>query len=107
MAQDRELVRDLAGRALGRQGEAFFAAVVNPEQPDEYRMPWCGRFSVPFGLLLLPRPPIARLPAPRGLPLALGAASTRHSSGRRASGGPTAPANLYHFVTQPAVAFVK
>ena len=33
----------------------FFAAVVNPDKPDEYRMPWCGRFSVPFGLMLLGR----------------------------------------------------
>ena len=52
MTQDRDLVQStLAGPLSLDKAQKFFAAVVNPDKPDEYRMPWCGRFSVPFGLL--------------------------------------------------------
>src|SRR4029077_10023102 len=54
MAADRTLVETtLAGPLSPDKTQKFFAAVVNPDKPDEYRMPWCGRFSVPFGLMLL------------------------------------------------------
>ena len=54
MAADRTLVETtLAGPLSPEKAQKFFAAVVNPDKPDEYRMPWCGRFSVPFGLMLL------------------------------------------------------
>ena len=56
MTQDRELVQStLAGPLSLDKAQKFFAAVVNPDKPDEYRMPWCGRFSVPFGLMFLAR----------------------------------------------------
>ncbi|MGZ3442795.1 MAG: hypothetical protein ACXVDD_24910, partial [Polyangia bacterium] len=65
-------------------------------------------FSVPFGLLFLAQ--TARrlgLPAPRGLPLTLGVSvDTPELKVRDVGVAPTAPANLYHFVTQPGVAFV-
>ncbi|HEX9103163.1 MAG TPA: AmmeMemoRadiSam system protein B [Polyangia bacterium] len=109
MTQDRALIADaLAGPLAVAKAQRFFAAVVNPDKPDEYRMPWCGRFSVPFGLMLLGE--TARrlgLPAPRGVPLALGVSvDTPELKVRDVGVGPTAPANLYHFVTQPGVAFV-
>ncbi|HEX8952545.1 MAG TPA: AmmeMemoRadiSam system protein B, partial [Polyangia bacterium] len=109
MTQDRALIADaLAGPLTVAKAQRFFAAVVNPDKPDEYRMPWCGRFSVPFGLMLLGE--TARrlgLPAPRGVPLALGVSvDTPELKVRDVGVGPTAPANLYHFVTQPGVAFV-
>jgi len=109
VAQDRALVeRTLAGPVGADKARAFFAAVVNPDKPDEYRMPWCGRFSVPFGLMLLAD--VAKrlgMPTPRGLPLTLGVSvDTPELKVRDVGLGPTAPANLYHFVTQPGVAFV-
>jgi MEMO1 family protein len=109
MTQDRELVQStLAGPLSLEKAQKFFAAVVNPDKPDEYRMPWCGRFSVPFGLMFLGE--TARrlgLPAPQGLPLVLGASvDTPELKVRELGVGPTAPANLYHFVTHPGVAFV-
>src|SRR5262249_24646374 len=67
-AAARALGRDtLEGPVAAERAQRFSAAVVNPANPDEYRKTWCGRFSVPFGLLLLDE--TARrlgLPAPRG-----------------------------------------
>ncbi len=110
MAQDKGLIeRALVGPLAVDKAREFFAAVVNPEKPDQYRMPWCGRFSVPFGLLFLAE--TARrlgLPAPRGVPLLLGVSvDTPELKVRDVGVGPTAPANLYHFVTHPGVAFVS
>ena len=109
MAADRALVETtLAGPLSPDKAQKFFAAVVNPDKPDEYRMPWCGRFSVPFGLMLLAD--VAKrlaLPTPRGVPLTLGVSvDTPELKVRDVGVAPTAPANLYHFVTQPGVAFV-
>ena len=110
MTQDRELIlTTLAGPLALDKAQKFFAAVVNPDKPDEYRMPWCGRFSVPFGLLFLAE--TARrlgLAPPRGMPLMLGASvDTPELKLHDLGMGPTAPASLYHFVMQPGVAFVK
>jgi MEMO1 family protein len=109
-AADRALVRDtLEGPVAADRAQRFYAAVVNPANPDEYRMTWCGRFAVPFGLLLLAETAQRLgLPAPRGVPVALGASvDTPELAVRDVGLGPTAPANLYHFVMQPAVAFVR
>ena len=110
VAQDKALIaRALAGPVAVDKARAFFAAVVNPDKPDEYRMPWCGRFSVPFGLMLLADTAHRLgLPTPRGVPLALGVSvDTPELKVRDLGLGPTAPANLYHFVTHPGVAFVS
>jgi AmmeMemoRadiSam system protein B len=110
MAQDRSLIDSTLAGPLGLdKAQKFFAAVVNPDKPDEYRMPWCGRFSVPFGLMFLAET-AKRLGvgALRGVPLALGVSvDTPELKTRDVGVAPTAPANLYHFVTQPAVAFVR
>jgi AmmeMemoRadiSam system protein B len=108
-AFDRGLVREtLAGAISPDKQRRFFSTVVDAERPDTYRVPWCGRFSVPLGALLIEA--TARklgLGTPRGIPLALGVSvDTPELAIRDAGMGPTAPANLYHFVTHPAVAFV-
>jgi AmmeMemoRadiSam system protein B len=108
VAQDRALVHDtLAGALSLDKAKRFFAAVVNPDKPDEYRMPWCGRFSVPFGLMLLADVGKRLGVTLRGLPLVLGVSvDTPELKTHDVGVGPTAPASLYHFVTQPGVAFV-
>jgi hypothetical protein len=46
--------------------------------------------------------------APRGVPVALGVSvDTPELAVRDVGIGPTAPANLFHFVTHPALAFVS
>ena len=81
--------------------------MVDPQNPDKYRMPWCGRFSIPFGLLLLGA--TARefqLPPPEGSAIAFGTSIGAPELPVKPLGmGATAPANLYHFVSYPGVAF--
>ncbi len=108
MAHDRKLVRDTLAGILGTDhARAFYSTVVDPANPDQYRVPWCGRFSVTFGTLFLEETARALgRPAPRGDPLALGVSVDTPELAIRSSGmGPTAPANLYHFVTHPAIAY--
>jgi AmmeMemoRadiSam system protein B len=109
MDRDRELLRGpLAGPVSAEKARAFFEAAVNPARPDEYRMPWCGRFSIPFGLLLMGETSRALgLEPPVGMPVAFGASVDVPELPVRPLGmGPTAPASLYHFVSYPAVAYV-
>jgi AmmeMemoRadiSam system protein B len=106
--QDRSLLTGpLAGPVTAAKVERFFSTCVNPEQPSEYRLTWCGRFSIPFGMLLLERTTAALgLPAPVGNPIAYGTSiSFPELPVRDLALGETAQANLYHFVGYPAVAF--
>lgn len=106
---DRKLMREtLGGLFKAQKSRDFYETVVNPDNPDQYRVTWCGRFSVTLGTMLIGE--TARrlgMPPPRGVPVALGASvDTPELAVRDMGVGPTAPANLYHFVTHPAVAFV-
>ena len=107
--QDRKLMRDtLGGMFREKKAREFYETVVNPDNPDQYRVTWCGRFSVTLGTLLIGET-AKRLgmKAPDGVPVALGVSvDTPELAVRELGVGPTAPANLYHFVTHPAVAFV-
>lgn len=108
LAEDRKLLQGpLSGPISAGKAEAFFGAVVDPAHPDTYRRSWCGRFSVPFGLLLVGE--TARslgLAAPVGHPVAFGSSLSFPQLKVRESGlGVTAEANLFHFVTYPGVAF--
>jgi AmmeMemoRadiSam system protein B len=106
---DRKLMRDtLGGLFKAQKARDFYDTVVNPDNPDQYRVTWCGRFSVTLGTLLIGE--TARrlgMKPPQGVPVALGVSvDTPELPVRDVGVGPTAPANLYHFVTHPAVAFV-
>jgi len=106
---DRILMREtLGGLISADKARTFYSTVVDPANPDQYRRTWCGRFSVTLGTLLVGE--TARrlgLATPRSVPLALGVSvDTPELAVRDMGVGPTAPANLYHFVTHPAVAFV-
>jgi AmmeMemoRadiSam system protein B len=106
--QDKGLLRGpLAGDVTTAKAEQFFATCVKEDQPAEYRLPWCGRFSVPLGLLLLEHTTAALgLPTPVGHPLCYGTSISGPELKVREFGmGSTAPANLYHFVGYPAVAY--
>ncbi len=106
--QDLALLRGpLAGPVSAEKARQFFATCVNPDQPDEYRLTWCGRFSIPMGLLLLAETAQALgFPAPVGVPVAYGTSVGGPELPVREVGmGETAPANLYHFVGLPGVAF--
>jgi AmmeMemoRadiSam system protein B len=108
--QDRALIRGpLAGAISRDKVQGLFSTFVDPERPDQYRLTWCGRFSVPFGLLLLDS--VARrskVPAPIGHPVVYATSVGWPELPVRSIGmNATAPANLYHFVGYPAVAFTS
>jgi AmmeMemoRadiSam system protein B len=106
--RDRALLMGpLAGPVTTAKAEGFFSTCVDPAQPSDYRLTWCGRFSIPFGMLLLERTTAALgLPAPVGHPVAYGTSISFPELPVRDVGlGETAQANLYHFVGYPAVAF--
>lgn len=103
---DRKLLRGpLAGPVSVAKARAFFETVVDPADPDRYRRPWCGRFSIPFGLMLMGE--TARRmgwPAVTGHPVAFGT-SIGFPQVRVGGLGATAEANLFHFVSYPGAAF--
>jgi MEMO1 family protein len=104
-ARDRELLRGpLSGTLTAAKVHALSASFVDPKDPDAYRLTWCGRFSVPLGLLLLEH--LSRLPGPFTLwPVAYATSVSAPELPVRDIGlGATAPANLHHFVSYPAVA---
>ena len=105
---DRALMREtLAGGVEAAKVRRFFETVVDPDRPDQYRVTWCGRFSVTFGTLLIGETARKSGVAVQGVPLALGVSvDTPELPVRDLGVGPTAPANLYHFVTHPAIAYV-
>jgi hypothetical protein len=108
LSEDRALLRGpLAGPVGAEKLEQLYARFVNPDRPDDYRLTWCGRFAVPMGLLLLERKSAglgAR--APLGHPVAYATSVGSPELPVREVGlGPTAPANLYHFVGYPAAAY--
>jgi AmmeMemoRadiSam system protein B len=107
--QDRKLMRETLGGIFRTQkAREFYETVVNPENPDQYRVTWCGRFSVTLGTMLIAETAKKLgMQPPRGIPVALGVSvDTPELAVRDVGIGPTAPANLYHFVTHPALAFV-
>ena len=112
VARDRRLIHDhLEGPLESRRLDSLFEALVDPADPHVYRIPWCGRFSVPFGLELLRRTAERLgLPTPIGHLLRYGTSISEpelpvSKATREAGLGYTAPSNLYHWVGYGAVAY--
>jgi AmmeMemoRadiSam system protein B len=106
VAKDRGLLTGpLSGALTTEKIRALYETFVDPETPDTYRWTWCGRFSVPLGLLVLQR--LTRDGGGAiGRPVAYGTSIGGPEVGLRDIGmAPTAPSNLFHFVGYPGVAF--
>lgn len=105
VAKDHGLLTGpLAGPLTDAKIRTLYETFVDPESPDTYRWTWCGRFSVPLGLLVLERLG-AKLGGANGHPVAYGTSIGWPELGLRDIGmSPTAPSNLYHFVGYPGVA---
>lgn len=105
---DHTLLRGpLSGPVDVAKVERLFATFVDPADPNQYRLTWCGRFAVPFGLLLLSDTASALgLPAPVGAPIAYATSISLPELAVHDVGlGETAQSNLCHFVSYPAVAY--
>jgi AmmeMemoRadiSam system protein B len=106
VARDHALLTGPLSGPLDDAGiRKLYETFVDPEHPDTYRWTWCGRFSVPLGLLTLER--LARgLGGAIGHPVAYSTSIAGPELPLRELGmSPTAPSNLYHFVGYPGVAF--
>ena len=106
VAKDHALLEGpLSGAVTESKIRELFQTFVDPDHPDDYRWTWCGRFSVPLGLMVLER--IGR--ANGGAfahPVAYGTSVGWPELGVRDVGiTPGAPCSLYHFVGYPGVAF--
>lgn len=107
VARDRSLIDDHLTGAISVAGlEDFFRKVV-ADDVHEYRITWCGRFSIPFGLATL-----AGIHSELGLPALRGDLlryATTLDPGRSDPGVPglgvTAGANLHHWVGFASIAY--
>jgi AmmeMemoRadiSam system protein B len=106
VARDRSLLLGpLRGPLTTDKVRGLFETFVDPDSPDVYRLTWCGRFSVPLGLLVVERSS-RDVGVPVGHPVAYATSVGWPELPVRELGlGATAPANLYHFVSYPAVAY--
>ena len=106
LARDLAIMRGpLSGEVTDEKAHRLYETFVDPERPERYRVVWCGRFSIPFGVLL-----VSRLAGRRALahPIAYSTSIDAPELAVRDRGlGDTAPANLFHFVGYPAVAFTS
>ena len=106
IAKDRALLTGPLCGPLTIDGiRTLYSTFVDPAHPDVYRWTWCGRFSVPLGLLVL-----EHLAQPSGgatgWPVAYATSVGWPELGLREIGmSPTAPSNLWHFVGYPGAAF--
>ncbi|MFI5372081.1 MAG: AmmeMemoRadiSam system protein B [Candidatus Eisenbacteria bacterium] len=106
VAKDRGLMTGpLRGPLTVDKIRTLYATFVDPDHPDDYRWTWCGRFSVPLGLLTLAR--VTRDSGGAvGHPVAYGTSVGWPELGLRDVGmAPTSPCNLYHFVGYPGATF--
>lgn len=107
VARDVGMLKALGGPLEASRAKGFYETCVDPASPADYRVTWCGRFSVPLGLVAL-----ARLGSELGValearPLAYATSVGAPELPVRGDGlGETAPANLYHFVGYPSLAVV-
>jgi hypothetical protein len=106
-AFDRALLAGpLSGAVTRENARALYETFVDPGDPDSYRWTWCGRFSVPFGMLVLEA--LARIGSAQAVahPIAYETSLSAPPLPLAPFGmGVTAPATPEHFVGYPAVAF--
>jgi AmmeMemoRadiSam system protein B len=111
VSRDRRLAESyLEGVLTSAKLHALMDTLVEPDDLS-YRLPWCGRFSIPFGLEVLRKVALATAgAAPTGELLKYGTSldgpELPVSAAARDGGlGYTAPSNFYHWVGYAAVGY--
>lgn len=105
--RDRALLAGpLAGTVTAKGLRKAYETFVDPGSPDTYRVTWCGRFAVPFGLMVLDRMALVDGQRVVGHPLAYATTVDTPPLDLADIGlGVTAPASPEHFVGLPAAAY--
>jgi AmmeMemoRadiSam system protein B len=113
LEREHELVeRHLAGTLEPSRLRGLLYELVDESDVRRYRLPWCGRFSVPFGLELLRKTAQRNgLPVPRGHLLRYGTSLSEPEPAvtdtvRQAGLGYTAPSNFHHWVGYAALGYL-
>jgi AmmeMemoRadiSam system protein B len=111
VARERQIARRyLEGTLSASKLHGLLDTLVDPDDL-QYRLPWCGRFSIPFGLELLRKVSLATEgTAPTGALLRYGTSLSEpelpvSDATREAGLGYTAPSNLHHWVGYAAVGY--
>lgn len=108
LSYENEIIRTcFEGELTAEKISRFFGYTVNPDNFREYRWTWCGRYSIPFGLLtsiylqsMQPGNPL------RGTPVAYATSiSQPHLKVDDIKMGRTAIASPGHWVGYPAIGF--
>ena len=112
VARDLALARaHLEGPLQADRLAGLLEELVEPGDIRRYRIPWCGRFSIPFGLELLRKTAaLTGAGVPRGRLLRHGTSLSEpelpvRQATRDAGLGKTAPSNLHHWVGYAAVGY--
>jgi MEMO1 family protein len=99
----------LCGTLDTQKLKRFMYSCIDPENGDRYRMTWCGRFSVPFGLNTVHRlaGELNQVPV-KGHMLDYGTSVSEESLDLDDPEGlgTTAPNNFHHFVGYPSIGYV-
>jgi MEMO1 family protein len=101
----------LSGTVNERRLKAIFERFQDVNVPESYKITWCGRFSIPFGLSVASQ--LFNELKGRGnkglvfygRPIAYSTSIGAPSLPSRTGMSTTAPSNLYHFVGYPAVIY--
>jgi len=112
VSRDRRLAASyLEGTLTPAKLHGLLDTLVEPDDLS-YRLPWCGRFSVPFGLEVLRKVALETAgAAPKGALLKYGTSLDGpelpvSADARKRGLGYTAPSNLHHWVGYIAVGFL-
>ena len=108
IAHEHEIIRTcFEGALTGEKIARFYAYTVNPDNFREYRWTWCGRYSIPFGLLTsLYLQSLQKAGPLTGIPVAYATSiSHPHLKVADLGMGRTAIATPRHWVGYPAIGF--
>jgi AmmeMemoRadiSam system protein B len=108
VANDTRVLESFAGPVTDTRAHLALETFTDPGDPGRYRLTWCGRFSIPFGMMLISR--VARALGDEGVELRPIVHATSLSAPplrvKTPGLGVTAPATFEHFVGYAAAAFV-
>ena len=108
VSHEREIIRTCFEAELTKNKIArFFAYTVNPDDFREYKWTWCGRYSIPFGLLTsFYLQSLQKSDHLMGIPVAYATSiSQPHLKVTDLRMGRTANATPRHWVGYPAIGF--
>ena len=109
VARDHKLMATMLTGAVREQAlREFLYTCVDSKDVTQYKITWCGRFSVPFGLNVAARVNTALTGAPlKGTMLDYGTSLSEVSLDldKIPGLGTTAPNNLHHWVGYPAIGY--